>query len=78
MPELQGLKFRVYVIEGFDQDLTRRGLLRSLKHQNKKPEYIKDWWNVVNWGQVSQNYDLAKAGRESPGATTAGREGVDR
>ncbi|CAL8463721.1 g3255 [Coccomyxa elongata] len=52
--------------------------LDILKHQNKKPEYIKDWWNVVNWGQVSQNYDLAKAGRKAPGATTAGREEVDR
>jgi hypothetical protein len=50
----------------------------SLKHQNKKPEYIKDWWNVVNWRQVSDNYALAKDGRDPSGATTAGRLGVNR
>ncbi len=54
------------------------GAVRSLKHQNKKPEYIKDWWNVVNWRQVSDNYDLAQQGRDPSGATLAGREGVAR
>ncbi|EIE27767.1 mitochondrial Mn superoxide dismutase, partial [Coccomyxa subellipsoidea C-169] len=49
-----------------------------LKHQNKKPEYIKDWWNVVNWRQVSDNYDLAQQGRDPSGTTLAGREGVAR
>jgi Fe-Mn family superoxide dismutase len=27
-----------------------------LKHQNKRAEYLKTWWSVVNWGQVESNY----------------------
>lgn len=31
-----------------------------LKHQNKRAEYIKSFWNVVNWKQAEQNF-TAKA-----------------
>lgn len=28
-----------------------------LKYQNRKPEYVEAWWNVVNWDGISQKYE---------------------
>ena len=34
-----------------------------LKYQNRRPEYLAAWWNVVNWDEVARRYQTAKGGR---------------
>lgn len=31
-----------------------------LKYQNLRADYIKAWWNVVNWGEVDKRFRAAK------------------
>ncbi|WP_020619693.1 superoxide dismutase [Paenibacillus daejeonensis] len=37
-----------------------------LKHQNKRADYIKDWWKVVNWPFVNERFEQASKLRWKP------------
>ncbi|MBU6399266.1 MAG: superoxide dismutase [Verrucomicrobia bacterium] len=31
-----------------------------LKYQNRRGDYLKAWWNVLNWAEAARNYEAAK------------------
>lgn len=31
-----------------------------LKYQNRRPDYLKAWWDVVDWDAVAKRFDAAK------------------
>ena len=34
-----------------------------LKYQNRRPEYLNAWWNVVNWDEINRRYAQGRSGR---------------
>jgi Fe-Mn family superoxide dismutase len=36
-----------------------------LSYQNRRPDYLEAWWNVVNWDAVSTRYEQALALQEA-------------
>ncbi len=63
---------RLVILQGENQQkLTQWGIMPILgidvwehayylKYQNRRSEYIENWWNVVNWGQVAMNLAALK------------------
>jgi superoxide dismutase, Fe-Mn family len=31
-----------------------------LKYQNRRAEYLKAFWNVLNWSEAAKNFEAAK------------------
>ncbi|HEX7336599.1 MAG TPA: superoxide dismutase [Gemmatimonadales bacterium] len=32
-----------------------------LKYQNRRPDYVASWWNVVNWTDISRRFEKAQS-----------------
>ena len=37
-----------------------------LKYNNRRPEYLAAWWNVVNWDEINKRYESMKSGQLEP------------
>ncbi|WP_135465695.1 superoxide dismutase [Crenalkalicoccus roseus] len=33
-----------------------------LRYQNRRAEYVRNWWNVLNWERIGERYAAARAG----------------
>lgn len=37
-----------------------------LKYNNRRPEYLAAWWNVVNWDEINKRYEMFKSHYSEP------------
>jgi superoxide dismutase, Fe-Mn family len=37
-----------------------------LKYNNRRPEYLAAWWNVVNWEEINKRFESLKSGHREP------------
>ena len=44
-----------------------------LKYNNRRPEYLAAWWNVINWDEVNARYEAFKSGKAVHEPAMAGR-----
>jgi hypothetical protein len=35
-----------------------------LKHNNRRPENLQAWWNVVNWDEISKRFEAFRSTTE--------------
>ena len=64
-----GGKLQVYTTAGHDHPLMRGHfpLLVNdvwehayyLKHENRRPDYLKGWWAVANWAEVARRFEFS-------------------
>jgi Fe-Mn family superoxide dismutase len=36
-----------------------------LKYQNRRPDYLAAWWNVVNWQEAEKLFNAGKSARSA-------------
>lgn len=66
---MKGKKLEVYALPNQDSPLSSGDIpllgvdvwehAYYLKYQNKRDEYLKNWWSVVNWEEISKRYRAA-------------------
>ncbi len=44
-----------------------------LKYNNRRPEYLSSWWNVINWDEINKRFATFKSGKEAHEPALAGR-----
>lgn len=78
-----GDRLQVLTTSGHDHPLTRGyfPLLVNdvwehayyLKHENRRPEYLKGWWPLVNWAEVARRLALPQQATDLPAAKDSAR-----